>query len=467
MIWDHIITNGTVVTSAETFQANIYVKNGKIAAITNEEVEGEALEVTDARGLYVLPGLIDAHVHSRDGYHGPHHKEDFFHSSMAGAAGGITTIFEMPNANPAVYSVETMNQLIECITPKAHVDFGVWGLSLGELNRSEILPLAKAGVVGFKFFWGYAIDSKNYQLIYNYQEGMENVIPPLDEGEIYCIFREVQKTGKLIAIHAENFSIINKLTAEVKKEGGTDYEAFLRSRPPLSELTVIQTAISLSRELHTRLHILHLAAGDGVELIRRARAEGLSVTAETCPHYLALTDRDYAVSGSLLKGYPPVRTKYDQDLLWKGLADGAISCVSSDHAPHTPEEKKKDLWSAPAGMTNIETMAPILLNAVNEGKLTINRMADVMSTQQAKLYGVYPRKGAILPGSDADFTLVDLNAEHVVDQEKLHSRTKLTPFHGRKLKGKVAKTILRGKTIACDGEITAQPFGRFVKACTD
>ena len=170
-------------------------------------------------------------------------KKIFFHSSMAGAAGGITTILEMPNCNPAVYSVDTLNSLVECITPKAHVDFGAWGLCLGNLNMDQIIPLSEAGVIGFKFFWGYAIDSKTYQLIYNYEEGMENIIPPLDDGEIYKIFREVVKTGKLLGIHAENFHLIKMLTEEVKASGDKSYEALLRSRPPVSELTVIETGI--------------------------------------------------------------------------------------------------------------------------------------------------------------------------------------------------------------------------------
>jgi len=208
MYWDHIIRNGTVVTAHETYPGNIYIKDEKIAAISAVELPGEAGEVTDAKGKYVLPGFIDAHVHSRDGYEGAHYKEDFFHSTMAGDCGGITTIFEMPNCNPAIYSVENLEKLIECVTPKANVDFGVWGLCLGDLNNHNLMALKEAGVMAFKFFWGYAIDAKTYQLVYNYREGMENVIPPLDQGQVYKIFREVTKTGMRVAIHAESFDIV-------------------------------------------------------------------------------------------------------------------------------------------------------------------------------------------------------------------------------------------------------------------
>jgi allantoinase len=463
MQWDHLIKNGTVVSPNVAFNADIYIKDGKITAITNERLDGEVKEITDASGKLVLPGFIDTHVHSRDGFQGAHYKEDFFHSSMSGAVSGITTILEMPNSNPAVYSVETLNMLVDCITPKAHTDFGVWGLCLGDLNLDQLMPLKEAGVVGFKFFWGYAIDASSYQLIYNYTEDMKDVLPPPDQGTAYRIFREISSTGKMVAIHAENFELIKALTAEVRKSGDTSYAAMLRSRPPVSETTVIETAILFAKELGTRLHILHLAAGDGVELIRIAQKEGLSVTAETCPHYLALTDKDAERVGSLIKGYPPVRTQRDQDKLWEGLHDGTICHVCSDHAPHTPEEKRKSLWDAPAGMASIETMPPVMIDAVSKGKLTFNKLADVLSEAPAKLFGLYPKKGSLDPGSDADIVIIDPDSMYLFDQETMHSRTKLSPYHGMTFKGRPVQTILRGVTVAKDGQPVHGPMGRFIR----
>lgn len=467
MKWDHIIKNGTLITPTESYEANIYIKDGVIAAVSKENLGDDAHEITDAAGKFVLPGFIDTHVHSRDGSKGAHHKEDFAHSSASGAASGVTTIYEMPNCNPAVYNVEKLNDLIQTITPKAYVDFGVWGLCLGDLNNADLMPLAEAGVVGFKYFWGYAIDSESYQLIYNYQEGMKNVIPPFDLGQIYQIFREVEKTGKMVAIHAENFDIIKLLTAEVKASGDTSYDAMLRARPDFSETTIIETAISLSRELGTHLHILHLAAGDGVDLIRNAQDEGLNVTGETCPHYLALTDKDADRLGALIKGYPPVRTQYDQDKLWEGLLDGTLSFVCSDHAPHTPEEKRKSLWEAPAGMATIETMPLVMINFVNEGRLSINELVDVLSEQPARMFGTYPMKGSLEVGTDADIVIVDMDKEYTFSQESMHSRTKLSPYDGKQMVGKPVKTILRGKTIAVEGEIVGEPSGKFIRPIED
>jgi len=463
MKWDHVIRNGLVVDSRETYKANIYIKDEKIFAVTKDELEGEAAEITDAAGKYVLPGLIDVHVHSRDGEKGATYKEDFYHSSMAAAAGGLTTIFEMPNSNPAIYNVEMLNKQIKNLTPKAHVDFAIWGLCLGNLNIKELKPLSEAGVIAFKFFWGYAIDSKTYQLIYNYDPKMKNAIPPLGDGEIYQMFQKIAQTGKIIAIHAENFDLIQTFTREVERSGDKSYQAFLTGRPNVAEETIIQTAISFSKHTGARLHILHLAAKEGVELIKQAQEKGYSVTGETCSHYLALCDEDFPRVGPVMKVYPPVRHREDQEELWKGIKNGTLSLVSSDHAPHTEEEKRGDLWTSPAGMASIETLAPLMINEVSTGKITINQLAAVLSENPAKLFGIYPEKGSLKVGTDADITIIDLDKEYTVKKENLHSKSKVTPFDGFQLVGAPVATIVRGKTVMKDGDIVSQPMGKFIK----
>lgn len=461
MVWDHLIKNGTIVTPDNTYKADVYVKDGKIASISQEPLEGEAKETTDAEGLYVLPGLIDTHVHSRDG--GSTYKEDFFHSTQAAAAGGITTIFEMPNTNPPVNNAENFDKQRENLSSKAHVDFGMWGICLGDLNLHELKDLDTAGVIGFKYFWGYAVDKNNFRLIYDYKEGMEDVIPPSDDGGVYRMLEEVAKTGKTFAIHAENSDLINHLTEEMKKTGKDDYETVLASRPSLAENMTIQAGIAMAKKTGTRLHILHVSSAEGTESIKQAQDEGYPITAETCPHYLFLTNEDYEKIGPSMKVYPLVKYKEDQDRIWQGIEDGTFSFVCSDHAPHTEEEKQGNLWSVPAGMCGVESLAPLMLNAVSEGKITLQQLVSLLSANPAKQYGIYPQKGALQAGSDADFTLVDMNREMVIKKENLHSKSKVTAYDGFQVKGVPVATIVRGTTVMKDGEILTGPIGELVK----
>src|SRR5699024_2145511 len=403
--WDHVIENGNIVTEETVYQANIYIKDGKIASISADKLTGEAKEITDAAGLYLLPGLIDTHVHSRD--KGATYKEDFYHSTQAAAAGGITTVFEMPNTNPPVNNRENFNKQVENLKGKAHVDFGIWGICLGDLNINELQDLNHSGVIGFKYFWGYAVNKNTFELIYNYEEGMKNVIPPCDDGEVYQMLDEVAKTGKTFAVHAENSDLINYLTKKMKETNKSDYDTVLASRPNLAEELTIQAGIAMAKKTGTRLHILHVSTAEGVELIKRAQEEGYPITAETCPHYLFLTNEDYEKIGPEMKVYPLVKYKKDQDRLWEGIKEGVLSFVCSDHAPHTAEEKEGNLWTVPAGMCGVETLASLMLNAVSDEKITIQQLVSLLSTNPAKQFGVYPQKGTLQVGSDADLTIVD------------------------------------------------------------
>lgn len=460
MKWDHIIRHGEIITPTDQYTANIYIKDGKIAAITNEELVGDANEVTDATGLYILPGLIDTHVHSRDG--GATHKEDFFHSTQAAAAGGITTIFEMPNTNPTINNRENFDKQVENLQSKANVNFGIWGICLGELNNKDVPDLSEAGVIGFKYFWGYAVNKNTFQLLYNYSEDMGDVIPPCDDGEVFEMFQEVAKAGQIIGIHAENSDLINHLTKKYEKSGKNDYETFLASRPNLAEELTIQTGIAMAKKTGARLHILHVSTAEGVKLIREAQREGYPITAETCPHYLFLTNEDYKKIGPVMKVYPLVKYKKDQEAIWEGIKDGTISIVCSDHAPHTEDEKSGDLWSIPAGMCGVETLVPLMLNAVSEKRITIHELVSLLSENPAKQFGVFPQKGAIQVGSDADITIVDMDKCTVIQKEKLHSKSKITAYDGFDIKGMPVQTIVNGVTVMKDGEIISDHQGRLV-----
>ncbi|WP_028977487.1 allantoinase AllB [Sporolactobacillus terrae] len=461
MHWDHLIKNGTIATPSETYQANLYIKEGKISAISKTALEGTAEQETDARGQYILPGLIDVHVHSRDP--GPTYKEDFFTSTQAAAAGGITTIFDMPNTTPPTRDAASYQAQVANLTPKAHVDFGLWGIALGPMNNAGLPELHDAGVIGIKYFWGYAVNKNTFQLTYNYEPGMTDVLPPLSDGEVYQIFQDVAKTGNVLAIHGEDSSLIQTLTEQVKKSGRDDYEALLDGRPNLAEEVTVQMGTAFSRASGAKLHVLHVTTAEAADAIRRAQAQGAPVSAETCPHYLFLSNEDYPTVGAVMKIYPPVKYKKDQQALWQAINDGTITIISSDHAPHTAEEKSGSLWKIPAGMPGTETMAPLMLNAVNEGKLSLQKLTALMSENPAKRFGIYPQKGSLEVGTDADITIVDLNKETTIKATNLHSKSKVTAYDGWHIKGVPVQTIVRGVTVMKNGEIVHGPIGHVVK----
>lgn len=463
-MYDLLIKNGTVVTSENMGIKHIYVRDEKIVAVTSELLNEPVKKTIDASGLYVYPGFIDTHVHSRDG--GSTHKEDFYHSTRAAAAGGITTIFEMPNAVPAVVDKESFENQKANLLSKANVDFAMWGLCVGRLNNDKLMELSECGVGAFKFFWGYAIDKKTYSLIYNYDPADQNVIPPFDDGEVYEIFQAVAKTGKPIAIHAENADLIKSLTANVRVEDyENEFEALLACRPNLAEELVVNTAIRYSRETGARLHILHISAKETVDMVKRAQEEQLHVTGETCPHYLYLTNEDYDRIGSMIKCYPPVRRKEDQKKLWEGVEDGTLMLVCSDHAPHTAEEKEGSLFKIPSGMCGLETLVPLMMQAVNDGRISKRQLAGILSEEPAKMFGIYPRKGSLETGTDADISIVDFDREYEVHKEEFQSVSKVTAFDGMKIKGKPVYTILRGNVIMENGELSEDtPIGTFIKA---
>ncbi len=240
-MWDLIIKNGTAVTGSETFPANIYVRDGKIEAISNIPLDGNSTNTIDASGKHVFAGFFDAHTHSRDP--GAEHKETFWHSSRAAAMGGVTLMMEMPNVVPSIFNVENFQRQKEHLESKAFVDYALWALCLGDVNNKDIMALSEAGAIGFKFFWGYALKRDTYGLAYSYTPGDPNLIPPLNDGEVLDIFKTVAQTGKVLGIHAENVHIIARLTSQIREcmsDYKNDYAAFLASRPPLTEETIVK-----------------------------------------------------------------------------------------------------------------------------------------------------------------------------------------------------------------------------------
>lgn len=459
MHFDLILRGGQLVTPRETVRADVGVRGGRIAAV-GELAGASADETFDATGLFVLPGVIDEHVHSRDP--GLTYKEDFAHSTRAAVAGGVTTVLEMPNSIPPVVDSASFHSRVRQLQAKARADFGLWGMLLGDRNLASIEEMARAGVVGYKLFWGYALDPRTLALVYHFRDGDDVILPP-DEGQIYDAFRTVARTGRPVGVHAENRNVIARLAAREEASGAEDYAALLRSRPAFGEALTTQAAITLADAAGAHLHVLHISAGEAAEAVAAARARRRRVTGETCPHYLVLTDEDYPRAGTHMKIFPPVREKAHQDRLWAALQAGELQTVGSDHAPHTAEEKAENIWRAPAGAAGVQTLVPLMLDAASRGRITLNRVAAVLSENPARIFGLYPRKGTIAVGADADFTLVDMNREAVIRGPELLSKHPVTPFDGLHVQGVPVAAFIRGRLVMRDGHPLGEPEGELVR----
>jgi dihydroorotase len=452
------ITGATLVTPTGRFQADVVAESGIIAKLTEPGRAGSADWEIDASGLLAFPGFIDPHVHSRDP--GLTEKEDFAHSTLAAVCGGVTTICEMPNAVPPVSDVHIFHDRAAQHSEVASADFGLWGISLGPENLDQVRGLVEAGAVGIKLFWGYALNRTTKQLVYNLaEEPEENLILPPGNGEVYQLFKEVAAAGGLLAAHCEDRGVLEASQNALGRELG-DYQDLLAARPDIAETAAIALAVEFSHATGCRFHVVHISSARGVAIVRQAQSEGVAITAETCPHYLTLTDEDYLQIGPKMKIYPPVRRAADRDAIWAALQDGTITSVGSDHAPHSVAEKSRDLATQPAGAIGVETLAPVMLNEMVKGRISAERLAWVCSEGTARLYGLYPRKGALLPGSDCDLALVDPEAEWKIDNARLHSKHNLSPWHGRSGRGVAQMAVLRGELVMRDGEPVGDPRGR-------
>ncbi|HEV2357051.1 MAG TPA: allantoinase AllB [bacterium] len=448
---DLVIQHGTIVTPEESRPGHVLIADGRILDVLSGGDVPAARDTIDARGLHVLPGLIDPHVHFRTP--GLEYKEDFETGSRAAAAGGITTVIDMPNVVPPTWSVEALATKLASIRGRAYVDYALYAVIV-EGNLEQLGPLADAGVCGYKIFLGETTGD----------------IPAPSDGEILDAWRILADLGLRCGVHAEDNAIVLYRRAQLQAQGRTDPLAHVESRPAVAEAEAVSRSILFARETRSRLMIFHTSAAPSVELIRRGRADGVDVIAETCPQYLLLEAEDMVRRrlGTILKVNPPVRSGEHQAELWRGLLDGTIEVLGTDHAPHTAEEKMAgapmgDIWKAAAGCPGVETSVPLMLTQVNAGRLTLNQYVKLAAEGPARAWNLWPRKGRLGRGADADLTIVDLRAEDRIDAARLHSKSRPTPFAGMPVTGLPVYTIVRGHVVMRRGELSAAPAGRFVR----
>ncbi|KNF07048.1 L-hydantoinase LhyD [Gottschalkia purinilytica] len=448
-MYDLILKNARIPQGDDTIVTNILVRDEKIAGFTDCIEEVQAKEIIDIEGQLTLPGCIDSHTHFM--YQGFPHRENFLTGTAAAATGGITTVIDMPCCSvPSARSVEQLQLKIDLCQPQSLVDFAMWGGVTGEDVREDwmhnVKEQADYGVVAFKVYMTPSVPT----------------YPRVTDPEMLECFRAVAETGLPIGIHAENFAMCDFYVKKFQKEGRMDGPAWAEARMELAEKVAIELGISFAEDTGARLHIVHMSTGIGAKLVGEAKKRGINVTSETCPHYLTLNYQD-AMSeyGAFAKIAPPLRTKRDNEELWEGLNNGSVDFIATDHAPYEIESEKAkegmNIWTAFPGIPGVETMVPVLVSeGYNKGRLSLSKLVDILSTNAAKHYGLYPKKGALNIGSDADFTVIDLDREWTITKDMV-TMCGYNPLEGLKLKGKPVKTIVRGHIVYQDGEEGALP----------
>jgi allantoinase len=445
MSFDVLIRGATVVGAAVQRRCDVGVVDGLFAAFA-AELTGPASDEIDAAGLYLLPGVIDGHVHMNDP--GRADWEGFQTGTRALAAGGATAAIDMPlNAHPPTVTGAAFDEKRRCLERSALVDIALWGgLVPGGIEAMD--ELAARGVVGFKAFMC--------------SSGIDD-FPRVDDLALYEGMCRAASLGLPVAVHAESEAITAGLAQRARAAGRTALRDFLASRPVVAELEAVARAISLAEESGCSLHVVHVSTGRGVALIADARARGVDVSCETCPHYLVLTEQDAEALGNVAKCAPPLRPRDEREALWRAFADGTLPMVASDHSP-APWALKSgdDAFATWGGISGCQTMLALLLSEGWGARgLSLELIAAATSGYVARRFRL-PGKGRVELGADADVALVDLTASDALTAGDLQYRHQHSPFVGRTLIARIARTLVRGRTVFADGQISGPATGRLL-----
>lgn len=432
--FDLILKGGTVVNHDGRGLRDVGVRDGRIAAI-GDLGQASAGETIDCAGLHVLPGVVDSQVHFREP--GMEHKEDLETGSRAAVLGGVTAVFEMPNTNPLTTSEAMLADKVRRATSRMHCDFAFWvggtrdnAKDVGELER---LP----GAAGIKVFMG----SSTGDLLVEDDEGVFNIL---------------KNTRRRAAFHSEDeFRLRERLGERI--EGDPSSHPVWRDE--IAALRCTDRLVRIARAARARIHVLHISTAEEIDFLEHHKDVA---TCEATPHHLTLSADDYARLGALIQMNPPVRGARHRDGVWKGIAQGIVDVLGSDHAPHTLEEKAKTYPASPSGMTGVQTLVPIMLDHVNAGRLTIERFVDLSSHGPQRIFGM-ARKGRIAAGYDADFTVVDLKRRETITNAQAGSRAGWTPYDGKTVTGWPVGTIVRGRRVMWEGEMVTPGQGRAVE----
>jgi allantoinase len=441
-MFDLVIRNGVIAAGGP---ADIAVSDGVVAAVAPQLPGGR--DEIDAAGLTVFPGVIDVHLHFNEP--GRSDWEGGATGSHALVAGGGTLFFDMPlNSTPCTVTVAAFEHKRTALAACSVADFGLWG-GIVPGNRHELEPLTRAGVIGFKAFLC--------------NSGLPE-FPRADDLTLFEGMRAAARNGLPVAVHAESEDLTAGLTARLRSSGRRDVRAFLASRPVIAEVEAIERAALLAREAGARLHIVHISSGRGVAAALDARARGVDISIETCPHYLFFTEEDLERIGAAAKCAPPLRSATENKELWRRLCAGDVDIVASDHSPSPPELKcGDDFFSVWGGIAGVQSTLAVLLEAgYHRRGLSLADVVRLTAVTPSARFRI-PRKGQIAPGFDADFALVDIDEPFTLSAPDLHQRHPISPYLGALFRGRVRRTLVRGHTVFHEGRITAAGTGQWVR----
>lgn len=457
---DKIIKNGKVVIpKVGIVEANIAIKDGKIAAILEKGETCEAKEVIDASGKYIMPGLIDPHVHW--GLYGDPLPDSTRKESASAAIGGFTTALQYRRS--PVFDKENISKLLDDMSPNTHIDYSLQLFVTMDRHKDNISCAVKEmGVTSFKFFTTEREERVNSDI-----NGLSdsNIPEPYTDG--FCIeaMEEMAKyDGKVVAnFHPENYELVEKIAPKVRASGAEGLAAWDLARPEMAEAETIARLGYFAEKTGCPLYLVHISCKEAADKLAECKKSNEKIWGETCPHYLLLNTE--SPIGELGKVNPPLRDKKNNEALWKALADGTIDTVGSDNCACKKEVKDGNIWSAAPGFAGTATILPALLSeGYHKGRLSLERIAEVTSYNAAKIFNLYPQKGTIMPGADADLVIVDLEKEQEVKAENLKSYSDFSVFEGWNFKGWPTTTILRGEVIAQDGKMAVEPgYGNYLK----
>jgi dihydroorotase len=445
---DLLITDARVhLPGGHVVSGWIAVTDGRIAGVGSGSAPAAA-EVHDAAGQDVIPGVVDIHTHFRDP--GDTHKEDFSTGTLAAAFGGVTTVIDMPNTGHMVITPADFIEKRDHVAGRSWVDYGLHATFLD--SGGYVHDLAALGCAGLKWMMGYG-------------EWKGLRCQPSSYAETRATLIEAAAADLLVSVHAESLPWLRDLSQALRDEGRSDLAAHADSRPPFVEAIAVAEAAIAAAEYGCRLHIVHLTSEMPLRTAVALREVlGTHLTIETCPSYLFLTEDDVEAQGIAIQVNPPMRPAADQVVMWDAVRSGQVFSIGSDHAPTVPEDKaRENPMDALPGVLGVETMLPLFLDAVANDQLGLSRMIELLSEHPAQLVRLGHRKGALLPGYDADLVIVDLEGNTMVRGEQLHSKQRFTPYEGRDLKGAITSVFVRGRPVVAHGTLAAgEPFGQHV-----